>query len=77
MRLRLLKITRRLLKIARRLLTVYRSSLITMLKLLQATTKMIAVTSGRKGEGEGGRERKRGRVEGVYSFGSKWWERLE
>ena len=29
-------------------LTVYKSSLITMLKLLHATTKMIAVTSGRE-----------------------------
>ena len=43
-----------------------RSSLITMLKLLHATTKMIAVTSGKEGgregeeQSEGGRDRNDG-----------------
>ena len=52
-------------------LTVYRSSLITMLKLLHATTKMIAVTSKVEGKRWGERERER-EVKVIT-----WWERQE
>ena len=48
-----------------------RSSLITMLKLLHATTKMIAVTSGKEGGRKGGRGGGRVRVKRGREGGRK------